>query len=168
VIVAVGRFGPYLKVGGTNISIPKGENPLEMTMERAIELIKMPKLPVNLGKYENEEIIVAAGRFGPYIKFGTVFVSVPKGENPLLITLERAVELIKAKDDAEKNKTIISFENDDIKVLNGRWGAYISHNSANYKIPKDLDPQTLTLEKCKEIIASQPDAKTKKKFRKKK
>jgi DNA topoisomerase-1 len=168
VIVAVGRFGPYLKFGSTNISIPKGENPLEITMERAIELIKMPKLPVNLGKYENEEIVVAAGRFGPYIKFGSVFVSVPKGENPLLITLERAVELIKAKDDAEKNKTIMTFDSDDIKVLNGRFGAYISHNSTNYKIPKDIDAQTLTLEKCKEIIASQPDAKTKKRFVKKK
>jgi len=168
VIVAVGRFGPYLKFGSTNISIPKGENPLEVTMERAIELIKMPKLPVNLGKYENEEIVVAAGRFGPYIKFGSVFVSVPKGENPLLITLERAVELIKAKDDADKNKTIMTFDSDDIKVLNGRFGAYIAHDGANYKIPKTIDAQTLTLEKCKEIIASQPDAKTKKKFVKKK
>jgi len=167
-IVATGRFGPYLKFGSTNISIPKGENPLEITMERAVELIKMPKLPLNLGKYENEDIVVGAGRFGPYVKFGSVFVSVPKGENPLEITLERAVELIKAKGDADKNKTLMTFEKDDIKVLNGRFGAYISHAGANYKIPKGTDAQTLTLEKCKEIIASQPAAKPKKRFAKKK
>ncbi|MDR2684641.1 MAG: type I DNA topoisomerase [Prevotellaceae bacterium] len=168
VIVAVGRFGAYLKFGTTNISLPKGQNPLEITLESAIELIKMPKLPKNIGKFEGEELVVAVGRFGPYIKFGSTFVSVPKSENPLEITLQRASEIIAAKRNADKSKEIKIFEQDGIKILNGRFGAYITSAGKNYKLSKGTDAQTLTLEQCKEIIASQPDKPAaKKRFRKK-
>jgi DNA topoisomerase-1 len=138
------------------MSIPKGENLLEITMERAIELIKMPRLPLNLGKYENEDVIVAASRFGTYIKYGKLFVSVPKGENPMQIKLQRAIELIQNKIKTEKNKIVMEFEGEDIKIMNGRFGAYISHADSNYKIAKNIDVHTLTLNKCKEIIAAQP------------
>jgi DNA topoisomerase-1 len=167
-IVAVGRFGAYLKFGATNISLPKGKNPLEMTLESAIELIKMPRLPKNIGKFEGEDLIAAAGRFGAYLKFGATFVSIPKGENPLELTLQRATEIILAKRDADKNKEIKIFASDDIKVLNGRWGAYIAHAGNNYKIPKSTDAKLLTLEDCKKIIAEQPASEKRKVFRKKK
>ncbi|MDO4725683.1 MAG: type I DNA topoisomerase [Porphyromonadaceae bacterium] len=162
-IVATGRFGAYLKFGDTNISLPKGENPLEMTFEKAVELVEKPRLPITVGKHENEDVIVAAGRFGAYIKFGAINVSIPRGENPFEITLERAVELIKNKTEGKTatNTEIKVFENEDIRVLNGRYGAYISHAKKNYKIPKDLVPEQITLEQAKEIVSGEPAAKRK-------
>lgn len=162
-IVTTGRFGAYLKFGDTNISLPKGENPLEMTFEKAVELVEKPRLPITVGKHENEDVIVAAGRFGAYIKFGTTNVSIPKGENPFEITLERAVELIKNKTEGKtaSNTEIKVFENEDIRVLNGRYGAYISHAKKNYKIPQNIVPEQITLEQAKEIVSGKPAAKRK-------
>lgn len=162
-VVTTGRFGAYLKFGDTNISLPKGENPLEMTFEKAVELVEKPRLPITVGKHENEDVIVAAGRFGAYIKFGTTNVSIPKGENPFEITLERAVELIKNKTEGKtaSNTEIKAFENEDIRVLNGRYGAYISHAKKNYKIPQDIVPEQITLEQAKEIVSGEPAAKRK-------
>ncbi len=162
-VVTTGRFGAYLKFGDTNISLPKGENPLEMTFEKAVELVEKPRLPITVGKHENEDVIVAAGRFGAYIKFGTTNVSIPKGENPFEITLERAVELIKNKTEGKtaSNTEIKVFENEDIRVLNGRYGAYISHAKKNYKIPQDIVPEQITLEQAKEIVSGKPAAKRK-------
>ena len=158
VIVASGRFGAYLKFGDTNISLPKGENPLDMTYDKAVELIRQPRLPITLGSYEGEDVIVAAGRFGAYIKFGTINASVPKGENPLEIKLERAIELIRNKKEgkASSNTAIRVFEDEDIRILNGRYGAYINHAKKNYKIPKDIIPADITLEQAKEIVAGKP------------
>ncbi len=162
-IVTTGRFGAYLKFGDTNISLPKGENPLEMTFEKAVELVEKPRLPITVGKHENEDVIVAAGRFGAYIKFGTTNVSIPKGENPFEITLDRAVELIKNKTEGKTatNTEIKVFENEDIRVLNGRYGAYISHAKKNYKIPQNIVPEQITLEQAKEIVSGEPAAKRK-------
>ncbi|MDR3328007.1 MAG: type I DNA topoisomerase [Prevotellaceae bacterium] len=167
VIVATGRFGPYMKYGKTNLSMPKGENILKMNLERAIELLKQPRLPLSLGMHENDELIVAAGRFGAYIKYGKTNVSIPKGEDPYSLTKERAVELLKNKDNNAKNNEIKVFENENIKVLNGRYGAYISHAGKNYKIPKDLVAEALSVEQCQEIIKNQVKTKTVKKVVKK-
>lgn len=164
VIVASGRFGAYLKFGDTNISLPKGENPLDMTYDKAVELIRQPRLPITLGSYEGEDVIVAAGRFGAYIKFGTINASIPKGENPLEIKLERAIELIRNKKEgkASSNTAIKVFEGEDIRILNGRYGAYISHAKKNYKIPKDIIPADITLEQAKEIVAGKPSERRRK------
>jgi DNA topoisomerase-1 len=159
VIVATGRFGAYIKYGTTNISLPKNENPLEMTMQKAVELINQPRLPITLGKHEGESVIAASGRFGPYIKCGNTNASIPRGENPHQITLERDLELIKNKNEGKKNNEIKAFEKEDIKVLDGRFGAYITHGGKNYKIPKDVEPQSLTLEQCLEILEGEPAGK---------
>ena len=161
-IVATGRYGAYLKFGDTNISLPKGENPLAMTLEHAIELIRKPRLPINVGKYEGEDIIIAAGRFGAYIKCGSVNASIPRGEDPFGIATDRAIELIKSKKEgkaATANTAIKTFEAEGIRVLNGRYGAYISYEKKNYKIPKDIVPQDITLEQAKEIVSGEPAAK---------
>ena len=125
----------------------------------------MFKLPRQLGEYEDKVMTVAIGRFGPYIRHDSTFYSLPKTDDPMEVTAERAVEIIEAKREEEKNRLIqVLGENDEIQVLNGRFGPYFTRDKVNYKIPKGTDPTTLTLEKCLELIASQPDAGTKKKF----
>jgi DNA topoisomerase-1 len=166
VIVATGRFGAYIKYGAINISIPKNQNPLEITLETAIELIKQPRLPINLGKHKGEEVIAMLGRFGPYIKYGNINVSIPRGENPHKITLEMALELLKNKNDSQKNNEIKVFEEANIKVMNGRFGAYITHEGKNYKIPKNTEAQLLTLEQCLEIVKGEGAAKKGRKMKK--
>jgi DNA topoisomerase-1 len=112
-----------------------------------LNLFKLPKV---LGKYNNKDVVVNIGRFGPYVMYDGGFVSIPKDEDPHTITLERAIELIESKQAAQQSKIIQNFENEGIQVLNGRYGPYIAYNKKNYKIPKDKDPKSLTLE---EIIA---------------
>lgn len=162
VFVKIGRYGAVAQIGTASdtekpafASLQKGQSIESITLEEALELFK---LPMTLGEFEDEAVSVAVGRFGPYVKHGKVFVSIPKGENPLETTLERAIELIIAKRTADKNREIKVFEEDGIEVLNGRFGPYIAHNKKNYKIPKDIDPQNITLEQCKSIIATPPAA----------
>ena len=169
VIISTGRFGPYLKFGKTNISLPKGEEPLLMTMDKAIELIKRPRLPISLGEEDGVEIIVAAGRFGAYVKYGDINASIPRGEDPFLLAKERALELVKAKGEGKtkSSKEIIKeFSEQGIQVLNGRYGAYISYQNKNYKIPKDIIPTEMTLEQAQNIVGGEP-AQKRKSFRKK-
>ncbi len=107
---------------------------------------------------------VAVGRFGPYIRHNSAFYSLPKTDDPLEVTAERAIEIIIAKREADKNKIISTFgENGEIQVLNGRFGPYIAFEKNNYKIPKKTDPLTLTEDQCRELIASQADTVSKKK-----
>jgi DNA topoisomerase-1 len=107
---------------------------------------------------------VAVGRFGPYIRHDGKFYSLSKADDPLEITAERAVEIIEAKREADKNKVINIFgENGEIQVLNGRFGPYIAFEKNNYKIPKKTDATTLTEEQCRELIAQQADTVGKKK-----
>ena len=159
VYVRIGRFGTMAQIGDAKddekpifASMQRGQHLETITLEEALELFK---LPLNLGSYEGEDVIVAAGRFGAYIKFGTINASIPKGENPLEIKLERAIELIRNKKEgkASSNTAIKVFEDEDIRILNGRYGAYISHAKKNYKIPKDIIPADITLEQAKEIVA---------------
>jgi DNA topoisomerase-1 len=101
----------------------------------------------------DEEINVAIGRFGPYVRKGKKFFSIPKTDDPATITLDRAIELIKEKQESDKNKLIKEFaEEPELKILNGRYGPYISFKKKNYRIPKSQDPAALTLSDCKEII----------------
>src|SRR5688572_24447487 len=124
-----------------------------------MELFKLPRVA---GEYEGKEMVVAIGRFGPYIRHNGLFISLKKEDDPMTVTAERCIELIEAKREAEKNKYIKTFpENPEVQVLNGRFGPYIAIGKLNFKIPKGKDPKSLTLEECIEI-SKDPKAGSKK------
>jgi DNA topoisomerase-1 len=131
-------------------------------LDEAMELFKLPK---KIGSFEDAEMTVSISRFGPYIKHKNGFYSLKKTDDPITITESRAIELILEKREKDINKLIKEFpENKDVKVLKGRWGAYITVNKNNYKIPKDKapDPETLTLADCLKIAEEQDKGETKK------
>lgn len=161
IFVKIGRYGAVAQIGeATDEEKPKfsalreGQSIETISLEEALELFK---LPMSVGEFEGEEMTVAVGRFGPYVKHAKSFVSIPKEIDPLTVTTEMAIELIQEKRKADKNREIHIFEAEDIKVLNGRYGAYIVHGGANYKIPKTLKikAEDLTLEDCQAIVADE-------------
>ncbi|WPU91102.1 type I DNA topoisomerase [Mucilaginibacter sabulilitoris] len=169
VSVRIGRYGPFVQVGESATDENKEEKPLyaslrngqsieTITLDEALELFKLPKV---VGEYEGKIMKVAIGRFGPYISHNSAFVSLPKEIDPLDVTEEQAIELINAKRKKDAEKLIKAFDEDpDVKILNGRWGAYIEFGKLNVKIPKDRDPLTLTYEECKALADAMPkDAK---------
>lgn len=172
--VKIGRYGPIAQIGTSEeeekplfASLRREQSIESITLEEALELFKLPR---QIGEYEGKVMTVAVGRFGPYIRHDASFYSIPRTDDPMEITADRAVEIIEAKRSAEKNRIIHAFgEEGQIQVLNGRYGPYISYEKSNYKIPKTLDPATLTEDKCRELIDSQASAgsKTKKKVTKK-
>ncbi|OIO99565.1 MAG: DNA topoisomerase I [Bacteroidetes bacterium CG2_30_33_31] len=170
IYVKLGKYGPIAQIGETTDEIKprfaglnENQSLKTISLEEVIKLFDYPKF---IGKYNNFELNVAVGRFGPYIKMDKSFFSIPKSDDPSNITLDRAIELITAKQEADKNKLIQEFsEEEGIKVLNGRFGPYISFEKNNYKIDKTKDPKTLTLEDCKLIIGKSA---TKKKIPRKK
>lgn len=157
VTVKIGPYGPMVQIGLKDeeekpkfASLQRGQHIESITLEDALELFKLPR---NIGAYENDEISVAVGRFGPYIKHNSKFYSLKKTDDPLKIDLNRAIELIEEKRLKEKSRIIKIFSDDPkIQVLNGRWGAYISYNDSNFKIPKDKNPEELSYNDCKTII----------------
>ncbi len=173
VFVKIGRYGAIAQIGEVSseekprfASLRTGQSLETIGLEEALELFK---LPLHLGEYDGEAISVAIGRFGPYVKHGKGFISIPKEEDPLSVTQERAIELIEEKRTADRNKVIKIFADDDIQILNGRYGAYITHAGANYKIPKGMVAADLNLEDCKAILADDKNkAKTKTKAKGKK
>lgn len=161
VSVRIGRFGPMAQVGeGENVryaGLRKGQLMETISLEEALELFKFPR---KLGMFENKEISVGIGRFGPYIKHNNSFVSLKKGEdNPSTITLETAIQRIEEKRESDKNKQIKVFDN-GITVLNGRFGPYIKYDKKNFKIPKTLKAEELTQEECLAIIEKENSKKT--------
>ena len=123
-----------------------------ITLEEALGLFKFPR---KIGQYEDKDVSIGIGRFGPYIKHNNVFVSLKKGEDdPGTITLETAIQRIEEKRESDRNKLIKAFDN-GVQILNGRFGPYISYNKANYKIPKTCKADELTLEKCMELIGKE-------------
>ena len=170
VSVKIGRFGPLVQVGdgeGDNkprfASLLKGQSVATITLEEALKLFDFPR---ELGTFEDADVTVAIGRFGPYVRHKGKFVSIPKDEAPASVGLERAIELILAKRDSESKKVVKTFDDaPGTQILNGRFGVYIASDGANYKIPKTVaDPAALTLDEVREIIASQ-EAKPKTKRR---
>ncbi len=171
IIARYGRFGAMVQIGDEQVD---GEKPIfaslkpdqsigSITLEQALDLFKLPR---TLGEFEGLEVKANSGRFGPYVQHAKLFVSIPKGEDPLEITLERAVELIREKKEAEANRLIKTFDGrDDVQLLNGRYGAYLKIGKDNFKLPKGTEPAGLSLEECLEIAASQKS--TNKKGRKK-
>ena len=172
----LGKFGAYVQIGenpddnGSEkpkfASLRPGQFIENITLEDALELFKLPR---EVGLFEDKPVIINIGRFGPYVLHDKKFVSIPKTDDPYTITEERAVELIEAKRIADANKTIKLFEeNDDIKVLNGRFGPYIKAGKRNVKIPKDKVPADLTLEECLALVEAAPIRKPRGGVRKKK
>jgi len=118
-------------------------------------------LPRNLGMYENKNVTIGAGRFGPYISHDGKFTSLKKGEDdPLEVTLERAIQLIEEKRELDNKKIIKSFKEHELMVLNGRWGPYISYKGNNFKIPKTVDASALSLEETLKLVSSEGKEKT--------
>lgn len=162
VSVRLGRFGPMVQLGDTEgetkpafASLRKDQRLDSITLEEALDLFKLPRL---VGEVEGEPIIAAAGRFGPYVKFQSKFYSLPAGENPLEITLERAQEIIEAKLLADANRLIKTFaENKDCQILNGRWGPYIAFGDRNLKIPKGEVPADISYERVLQLAEEQKD-----------
>lgn len=153
VSVRIGRFGPMAQIGeGENVryaGLQKGQLMETITLEEALALFKFPR---KLGQYEDKEVAIGIGRFGPYIKHNNIYVSLKKGEDdPGTITLETAIQRIEEKREADRNRLIKAFDN-GVQILNGRFGPYISYNKTNYKIPKTQKAEELTLEKCMELI----------------
>lgn len=156
--VRIGRFGPIAQLGNNEeepvyAGLLKGQLIETITLEEAIKLFEFPR---DLGEYEGKSVQVGIGRFGPYVKHASKYVSIPKGDSPGEINLDRAIELIEAKRKADIEKHIKNFEEEPtLQVLNGRFGPYIAFDGANYKIPKGTDPKELTLEECRKLIQDQ-------------
>ena len=163
VIARIGRFWPMVQVGTAQdtekpkfASLRPGQTIEMLTLEDALALFALPRVA---GKYENEPITVAVGKFWPYLKYKTLFVSIPKIFDPYTITMEEIIPLVEKKIDTEKNKYINTFDDNGkkVEVLNGLYGAYIKFDGNNYKIPKGgKDASDLTLKDCLEIIAAGP------------
>jgi DNA topoisomerase-1 len=172
IIARMGRFGPMLQIGSAEdeekpkfAPLPPGTTVETVTMEEALELFKLPRV---VGQTpDGQEITANLGRFGPYVKFGSTFVSI-KPDDPFSITAERANELIAEKIAADAAKTINIFADGAIKVLNGRFGPYITDGKKNAKIPKDTDPATLDEATCRKLLEEAPAAKARRFTRKKK
>ena len=161
--VKIGRFGPIVQIGSANdeekprFAQMKPEQTLEtITLEEALKLFSLPR---TLGEFDGETVTVGAGRFGPYIKIGATYVSLPKTYNPLTVNIEEAEVLIKEKRKADSEKIIKTFDEEPtLQVLNGRFGPYICHEKKNYKLPKNVTPSELTLAECMEIIKKQEES----------
>jgi DNA topoisomerase I len=164
VMIRKGKFGFFAQIGEAQGDIKpkyaslKSDQLMEtITMEQVLELFKLPR---TLGDFEGNEITVAAGKFGPYVKHDGKFVSLDKTDDPMTVDLSRAIELINAKRNASTNNTILTFaENADVQVLKGVYGPYIKFEKKNVKIPKDLDPATLSYQKCVELAEATPEKK---------
>jgi DNA topoisomerase-1 len=158
--VRIGKFGPVVQIGTADdedkplfASLRSNQRMETLTIEDALDLFKLPRKP---GTYEDKDITVAVGRFGPYIRHDNKFISIPKALDPMEITVEECIQLIQAKREADSKKLIKSFEEDaTVQVLNGRFGPYIFKDGNNYRIPKTTDPNTLLLEDCLKLIAEQ-------------
>ncbi|WP_286845710.1 type I DNA topoisomerase [Proteiniphilum sp. UBA5310] len=158
VSVKIGRYGAMAQIGTPDeeekplfASLQKSQSIETITLEETLKLFELPR---KLGEFRNKEVIVGVGRFGPYIRHNNKFVSLPKGADPLEIQLDEAIELIEEKEKKDLEKIISTFEEEpELQVLNGRYGPYIAYKKKNYKIPKKLKPEELTLEDCRQIIA---------------
>ena len=174
VYVRIGPFGPMVQLGEKQeeedapkpkfASLMKGQSIQTISLEEALDLFKLPR---NIGEFEGKEVVASVGRFGPYLRYDGKFTSIKKddGDDPLTIEIDRAIELIKIKIQADKDRLISNFDgNPLVQVLNGRYGLFIQvtppkGKKINVKIPKDLEPKELTREKCLELMENQPKSK---------
>ncbi|MGB5621493.1 MAG: DNA topoisomerase I [Gammaproteobacteria bacterium] len=168
VSVRMGRYGPFVQIGTRDdeekpkfAGLRPGQKMDNIELADALELFKLPRA---LGETaEGEEVSTNIGRFGPYVRYGKKYVSLKPEDDPFSITLERALELVREKKEADANRIIKEFEAQGISVLNGRYGPYITDGNKNARIPKDVDPASLTLEQCQEAIEKAPARRGRKK-----
>ena len=174
VYVRIGPFGPMVQLGEKQeeedapkpkfASLMKGQSIQTITLEESLDLFKLPR---TIGEFDGKEVVASVGRFGPYLRYDGKFTSIKKddGDDPLTIEIDRAIELIKIKIQADKDRLISNFDgNPLVQVLNGRYGPFIQvtppkGKKINVKIPKDLEPKELTREKCLELMENQPKSK---------
>ena len=170
VSVKIGRFGPMVQIGGGEgdeetpkfASLKTGQSITTITLEEALELFKLPR---TVGEFEGTTVTIGAGRFGPYVLHAKKYTSIPKGEDPMSVTLERAIELIEEKRAKDASNHLRSFEEEpELEVLNGRYGPYIKYKGNNYRIPKDRhgEAASLTLEECMKLIEAEGEKAPKK------
>ncbi len=162
VSVRIGRYGPMVQIGTASegkkprfATIKRTQSLQTITLSEALELFRLPRV---VGEYEGKEIVAAEGRFGPYVKHGSMYASIPKGTDPLSLTLDEAIDLIEDKRRAEREKHLKQFaEEPALEILKGRWGPYIAYNGENYRIPKKLHDTVgaLTLKECLDIVKEQ-------------
>lgn len=163
VFVKIGRYGPVVQIGTADddekprfAQLPADKSMETITLDEALELFKLPR---TVGEFEGKNVTIGAGRFGPYVLHDKKYVSIPKDEDPLTLTLERAIELIESKRKAEEERHLKKFDEDPkLEVLNGRYGPYIVYDGKNYRIPRDLHPKTaeLSYEQCMDIVNNPP------------
>jgi DNA topoisomerase-1 len=163
VFVKIGRFGPVVQIGTaddnekpTFAQMPKEKSIETITLEEALELFKLPR---EIGDYEGKPVTIGAGRFGPYILYDRKYTSVPKGTDPMSLTLDEAVGLIKEKQQEEKRKHLKVFvEDTKLEVLDGRYGPYLAYDGKNYRLPKSMHDKAaeLTYEECMKVITATP------------
>jgi len=174
VIARMGKFGAIVQIGNEQedgekprfASLLKSQSIQTIKLEEALELFKLPRI---LGVLEGSEIKANIGKFGPYVQYVKTYASIPKEEDIMEITFERAIELLEEKKNAAANNTIKSFdERPDVLLLKGKFGPYLKIGKDNFKLPKDAVPEELTLDACLEIAANKPDKPTKKLVKKKK
>lgn len=171
VLARIGKFGPLVQLGLPDdkekqfASLPKGVLIETITLDDALELFKLPR---NLGQFEDKDVIVNNGRFGPYVRHNNKFVSIGKDNDPFTIDLPTAIQLILDYREKEIKKHIKEFPEEGIEILNGRYGPYIKQAKKNYKIPKGKVAEDLTLDECLEIISQPKESVTKRKKKSKK
>lgn len=166
VSVKIGRFGPIAQIGEVSdeekprfASLLKGQSLETITLEQALDLFRLPR---TVGQFEEEDLVIGIGKYGPYVRHKSKFYSLSKGDDPMTIETERAIEIIIEKRAQEENKHIKHFDEEPgMLILNGRYGPYISFNKKNYRIPKSRKPEELSLKDCREII-EKADSRSKK------
>ncbi|MEZ5049474.1 MAG: topoisomerase C-terminal repeat-containing protein [Saprospiraceae bacterium] len=163
VIVNNGRYGPYVKFGDSFVNIPRGEDPLDMELDRAVELIKQKqKEDAPILQYQGMPVTKGKGRFGPFIKWNDMFINVSKKYDFDNLSKEDITELIDAKVKKEENRFVKQWPEENIAIENGRWGPFIRFKKKSYKLPRENGKamtseraETLSLEEVKKIIADQ-------------
>ena len=163
VFVKIGRFGPVVQIGAADdeqkpqfAQLPTDKRMDEITLDEALELFKLPR---TVGQFEGSDVVIGAGRFGPYILHNKKYTSLPKTEDPMTVTLDTAIKLIEEKRQQEAQRHIKQFDEDaKLEILNGRYGPYIAYDGKNYRIPKAQHDKAaqLSYEQCMEIVNATP------------
>ena len=169
VFVKIGRFGPVVQIGSADDTekprfsqLPSDKSIETITLEDALELFKLPR---TIGEFEGSDVVIGAGRFGPYVMHNKKYVSLPKGTDPMKVTLEEAIQLIGKKREQEQKRHVKAFDEDaKLEVLNGRYGPYIAYDGKNYRMPKALHEKAVELSyaECMEIVNNAPEPKGRK------
>lgn len=170
VFVKIGRFGPVVQIGTADdtdkprfAQIPADKSMETLTLTDALELFKLPR---TVGQFEGTNVVIGTGRFGPYIMHNKKYVSLPKEEDPLTVSLDTAIRLIETKRLQDAQRHLKQFDEDPkLEIMNGRYGPYIAYDGKNYRIPKTMYDKAseLTYEECQDIIKNAPEPKTKRK-----